>query len=160
MSEKQHTRRRHIAIAGEYSSGQHNRAMRSLPQMPRSVLTLAQPKLTAGGGASFSLIRTQGEAYKVSQMLGRPLPPLRAWWLATLAGARALYLDEHIGNFLPGKEADCVVLNPTATPELAYRLQHGGSLSEQLFALMVLGDERCVVATHVLGRPVMNTGNV
>jgi hypothetical protein len=50
MSDKQHTRRRHIAITGEYSSGQHNRAMRSLPQMPRSVLTLAQPKLTAGGG--------------------------------------------------------------------------------------------------------------
>lgn len=105
-----------------------------------------------GGGTSFSLIRTLGEAYKVSQMLGRPLPPLRAWWLATLAGARALYLDEHIGNFLPGKEADCVVLNPAATPELAYRLQHGESLSERLFALMVLGDERCVVATHVLGR--------
>ena len=32
-----------------------------------------------GGGTSFSLIRTLGEAYKISQMLGRPLPPLRAW---------------------------------------------------------------------------------
>ena len=106
-----------------------------------------------GGGTSFSLIRTLGEAYKVSQLHQRPLPPLRAWFLATLGGARALYLDEFIGNFAIGKEADFVVLDPHATPELDFRLKGGEGLSEKLFAMMILGDERCVAATHVMGKP-------
>jgi len=106
-----------------------------------------------GGGTSFSMIRTLDEAYKVSQVHRRPLPPLRAWFLATLGGARALYLDEFIGNFETGKEADFVVLDPRATPELDFRLQGSERLAEKLFALMILGDERCVVATHVMGRP-------
>ncbi|HMV61782.1 MAG TPA: guanine deaminase [Rhodocyclaceae bacterium] len=106
-----------------------------------------------GGGSSFSLIRTLDEAYKVSQVHRRPLSPLRAWYLATLAGARALYLDAFIGNFEVGKEADCVVLDERATPELEFRLRGVTGLAERLFALTVLGDERCVVATHVLGAP-------
>jgi guanine deaminase len=107
-----------------------------------------------GGGTSFSLIRTLGEAYKVSQLHQRPLPPLRAWFLATLGGARALYLDDFIGNFTPGKEADFVVLDPRATPELDFRLKRSESLAERLFAMMILGDERCVAATHVMGKAV------
>ena len=105
-----------------------------------------------GGGTSFSLIRTLGEAYKVSQVHRRPLPPLRAWFLATLGGAQALYLDEFIGNFARGKEADFVVLDPRATPELDFRLKGGESLAERLFAMLILGDERCVAATHVMGK--------
>lgn len=106
-----------------------------------------------GGGSSFSLIRTLDEAYKVSQVHKRRLPPLRAWYLATLGGAQALYLDDFIGNFVIGKEADCVVLDPLATPELAFRLEQGCDLAQTLFALLVLGDERCVAATHILGVP-------
>lgn len=104
-----------------------------------------------GGGTSFSLIRTLGEAYKVSQLYHRPLSPLRAWFLATLGSAQALYLDEFIGNFLPGKEADFVVLDPRATPELDFRLADRDELAERLFAIKILGDERCVTATHVMG---------
>ena len=104
-----------------------------------------------GGGTSFSLIRTLGEAYKVSQLYQRPLPPLRAWFLATLGGAQALSLDEFIGNFVPGKEADFVVLDPRATPELDFRLGRSEGLAERLFAMKILGDERCVIATHVIG---------
>lgn len=107
-----------------------------------------------GAGTSFSLLRTMSEAYKVGQVHRRPLSPWRAWYLATLGGARALELDAHIGNFALGKEADCVVLDPLATPELAFRLRHGGELADTLFALMMLGDERCVVATHILGAAV------
>lgn len=104
-----------------------------------------------GGGTSFSLIRTLDEAYKLSQVHRRPLPPMRAWYLATLGGAEALYLDDFIGNFAIGKEADFVVLDPQATPELAFRMQNVRNLADTLFALLVLGDDRCVRATHVLG---------
>ena len=107
-----------------------------------------------GGGTSFSLIRTLAEAYKVSQLRGRALPPLSAWYLATLGGAEALGLDSFIGNFAPGKEADFVVMDLAATEELAWRVAHASNLTERLFALQTLGDERCVKATHSMGRLV------
>jgi guanine deaminase len=105
-----------------------------------------------GGGTSFSLLRTLDEAYKVAQLAGRKLAPLRAFYLATLGGAAALRLDAQIGNFDAGKEADFVVLDPAATPLLARRLARAETLAERLFALMVMGDDRAVHATHVLGR--------
>lgn len=105
-----------------------------------------------GGGTSFSMLRTLAEAYKVLQLKGQGLSPQQAFYLATLGGARSLYLDDRIGNFEPGKEADFVVLDPAATPIVARRLSMAQGLSERLFALMILGDDRCIAATHVLGR--------
>ncbi len=104
-----------------------------------------------GAGTSFSMLRTLHAAYLVGQLLAAPPSPLQAWYLATLGGARALGLEAFIGNFLPGKEADCVVLDPFALPELAARLEHAADLADTLFALMLLGDERCVHAVHILG---------
>ena len=75
-----------------------------------------------GGGTSFSMLRTLDESYKVAQLARQRLSPLRAFYLATLGGARALDLDDRIGNFAPGKEADFVVLDPAATPLLARRM--------------------------------------
>lgn len=105
-----------------------------------------------GGGTSFSMLRTLDEAYKVSHLAHRTLMPLRAFYLATLGGAASLYLDDRIGNFDIGKEADFVVLDPAATPLMARRIARAESVAEKLFALMVLGDDRAVVATHILGR--------
>ena len=104
-----------------------------------------------GAGTSFSMLRTLHAAYLVGQLLAAPPSALQAWYLATLGGARALGLEAFIGNFLPGKEADCVVLDPFALPELAARLEHAEDLADTLFALMLLGDERCVHAVHILG---------
>ncbi len=106
-----------------------------------------------GGGTSFSMLRTLDEAYKVCQLAGHPLSPLRAFYLATLGGAASLYLDDRIGNFDAGKEADFVVLDPAATPLLERRLARTDTLAEKLFALIMLGDDRAVYATHILGRP-------
>ena len=107
-----------------------------------------------GGGNSLSILRTLAAAYQVSQAQHHVLSPWRAWYLATLGGARALALDQFIGNFTPGKEADFVVLDATAIPELAFRWGFAESVADRLFALMMLGDERCVAATHVLGNCV------
>jgi guanine deaminase len=106
-----------------------------------------------GGGTSFSMLRTLADAYKVAQLRGYALDAARAFYLATLGGARALSLDAQIGNFLPGKEADFVVLDLAATPLLERRTALAGTISEKLFALMTLGDDRCVRETCVLGRP-------
>jgi guanine deaminase len=104
-----------------------------------------------GGGTSFSMLRTMLEAYKVAQLQGQRLTPLRAFYLATLGGARALHLDQHIGRLAPGGEADFVVLDMQATPLLARRTAQAKSLGEQLLLLVVLGDDRCVAATYVMG---------
>lgn len=104
-----------------------------------------------GAGTSFSMLQTLNEAYKVLQLNGQPLSAERAFWLATLGGARSLYLDDRIGNFATGKEADLVVLDLAATPLLARRSAACASLAERLFVLMTLGDDRAVAATYLLG---------
>jgi guanine deaminase len=105
-----------------------------------------------GGGTSFSMLRTLSEAYKVAQLGGQTLSPLRAFYLATLGSARSLYLDHLIGNFEPGKEGDFIVLDPDATPLLARRMRQTDGLAERLFLLLMLGDDRAISATHVMGR--------
>ncbi|MDH3452673.1 MAG: guanine deaminase, partial [Gammaproteobacteria bacterium] len=72
-----------------------------------------------GGGPTFNMLQVLSDAYKVAQLSDFNLSPYRALYLATLSGAQALYLDDRIGNFEPGKEADIVVLDPAATPLLA-----------------------------------------
>ncbi|MEP7207060.1 MAG: guanine deaminase [Casimicrobiaceae bacterium] len=105
-----------------------------------------------GGGTSFSMLRTLDESYKVLQMGGQKLSPLRAFYLATLGGAASLYLDDRIGSFQTGREADFVVLDPSATPLMARRMSRARTLNEKLFALMIMGDDRAIYATHVLGQ--------
>jgi len=104
-----------------------------------------------GGGTSFSMLRTLDEAYKVAQLLHHRLSPLGALYLATLGGARALHLDERIGNFAIGKEADFVVMDAAATPLLARRMKSTQTIEERLFALIMLGDDRCVFETYLMG---------
>ena len=104
-----------------------------------------------GAGTSFSLLQTMSEAYKVTQLQQQKLHPFKSLYLATLGGARALSLDSHIGNFVPGKEADFVVLDLHATPLMQFRMQQCRNLEEQLFVLMSLGDDRTVCETYVMG---------
>jgi guanine deaminase len=104
-----------------------------------------------GGGSSFSMLRTMSEAYKVAHLLGQQLPPLRAFYLATLAGARMLGLDARIGRFAPGSEADFIVLDAQATPLLARRAAQSRTLAERLLVLMTLADDRAIAATYILG---------
>lgn len=104
-----------------------------------------------GGGTSFSQLQSLNEAYKVLQLQGQKLDPFKALYLATLGGARSLYLDDKIGNLQPGKEADFVVLDYHATPLLRYRLSQAKTLRERLFALIILGDDRAVMETFSAG---------
>jgi len=105
-----------------------------------------------GGGSSFSMLRTLGEAYKVSQLLGQHLSPLRAFYLATRGGARCLGLEHRIGCFAVGAEADFIVLDRYATPLIARRCAQARTLSEALLVLLTLGDDRAIAATYILGR--------
>ncbi|MBS7660808.1 guanine deaminase [Pseudomonas lalucatii] len=107
-----------------------------------------------GAGTSFSQLQSLNEAYKVMQLQGKKLDPFKSLYLATLGGANALYLDDRIGNFESGKDADFVVLDYRATPLIAYRMQQATSLAEKLFALTMLGDDRAVKETYAAGQSV------
>ncbi|WP_208276776.1 guanine deaminase [Massilia oculi] len=107
-----------------------------------------------GAGTSFSMLQTMNEAYKVARLKGSYLPALRMFYLATLGAARSMRLEDTIGSFQPGLEADFVVLDREATPLLARRTNHCNSLEELLFALALLGDDRTVAATYSGGRQV------
>lgn len=107
-----------------------------------------------GGGTSLSMLATLAEAYKVAQLRGVPFTSLDGFYLATQGTATALGLGDEIGSFAPGKEADYVVLDPAATPLLARRSAQARTLEERLFVLMVLGDDRAVTETGVLGEAV------
>ncbi|WP_323164963.1 guanine deaminase [Pseudomonas atacamensis] len=104
-----------------------------------------------GGGTSFSLLQTLNEAYKVMQLQGARLSPFKSLYLATLGGARALRLEDKIGNLQPGSDADFLVLDYNATPLLSYRLKQSNNIAETLFVLMTLGDDRTVQQTYAAG---------
>jgi guanine deaminase len=105
-----------------------------------------------GGGTSMSMLRTMSEGYKILHLQSQSLPASRALYLATLGAAEALYLDDCIGNFVPGKEADFIVLDTAASRITARRAASAESLDELLFALIFLGDDRNVDATYVMGQ--------
>ncbi|QQN52149.1 guanine deaminase [Stutzerimonas balearica] len=111
-----------------------------------------------GAGTSFSQLQSLNEAYKVMQLQGKKLDPFKSLYLATLGGARALYLDDRIGNLQPGKDADFVVLDYQATPLIDYRMRQARTLEEKLFALTILGDDRAVKETFAAGESVHRKG--
>ena len=107
-----------------------------------------------GAGTTFSMLSTINEGYKTQQLRGDKLSPFKSMFLATLGGAIALDLEGTIGNFVKGAEEDFIVLDYHATPLMDRRMQHCKTLSEKLFILSMLGDERHVKATHIMGERV------
>lgn len=112
-----------------------------------------------GGGTSFSMLQTLGEAYKVQHLQGYTMDPFESFYRATLGAARALKLDHLIGNFEPGKEADFVVFDTAARVPQQLRndfLKRTGQLDIQtlLFGLQITGDDRNVAATYIMGEKV------
>jgi len=133
-----------------------------------------------GAGNAFSIINVLDNAYKVGMVNNcqhdgsvdprefdpeeaerNKLSSYRAFYSATLGGAHALYLDDRIGNFEPGKEADFVVLDWAAGQRAnawnTSRLLKGDApetmeeAAKLLFAIMICGDDRSIDETWVMG---------
>ncbi|MCA3556501.1 guanine deaminase [Aestuariivirga sp.] len=107
-----------------------------------------------GGGVSYSMLATLGEAYKVQMLNGYKPSALGLFHMATRGNAGRLKIAHETGALEQGKFADIVVLDPQATPVLASRHALSSSLEDVLFSLMILGDDRAVKATYVKGRKV------
>ena len=107
-----------------------------------------------GGGTSYSMLTTAAEGYKVLALRGERLPALEAFHMLTRGNAEAMGLGALVGQIADGFEADITVLDSRATAPLSRRMDRAETLEEELFALMMLGDERSTVATYVAGRAV------
>ncbi|WP_137152864.1 guanine deaminase [Devosia sp. FKR38] len=110
-----------------------------------------------GGGTSFGMMATMGEAYKVLQLRGQRLNPLASFYMATLGNARSLSLEGTIGAIAPGHVADLVVLDAGATPAMRLRQGNIGNLADELFLLQTMGDDRSVVEAYVAGARAKST---
>ncbi len=87
------------------------------------------------------------------------LDPADLLFAATNAGARALDLEDRIGNFDVGKEADLVVIDPDRCPELAALLDGRDPLPDPaadgealLFAVLMATRETGLAEAYVRGR--------
>jgi len=107
-----------------------------------------------GAGTDFSMLKTLLAAYEVGQLKGQKLDPLTAFYWVTLGNAKRLKLDDKIGNFTVGKEADFIVLNPNTTKLMAYRYSLCDTLQDKLFSMMCIGDDRLIDKTYLMGRKV------
>lgn len=112
-----------------------------------------------GAGTSFSMLHTAGLAYQAALAREDRLDPFRALWLATAGSAGLMHIADRVGALEVGQEADFVVLDEAATPLLARRTSpettgpenRRATLAERLFALQILGDDRAVARTYVMG---------
>lgn len=106
-----------------------------------------------GGGNTLSMFAVMDDAYKVAMLKNYKLASMVRWFFATLGAARALQLDDKIGNFEIGKEADFIVIDPSATLYMKYRREKVTDIFETLFILMTLGCDPNIHATYIYGKP-------
>ncbi len=104
-----------------------------------------------GGGTSYSMLQTLNEGYKVLQLQRQQMHPYTAFDWITRGNAEVLGLEAEIGTLEAGSAADMVVLNAGATPEMRLRQERVETLAEELFLLMIMGDDRSVTQTYVGG---------
>jgi guanine deaminase len=134
-----------------------------------------------GGGNRFCMLNVLDEAYKVGMVNNtmldgsldprtaceqeaerNKLSPYRAFYSITLGGAHSLYIDDRVGNFNVGKEADFVVLDWDAGQRamewhqsLLVEKNKPSTMSEAaslLFSIMTVGDDRNIDETWIMGK--------
>jgi guanine deaminase len=119
-----------------------------------------------GGGDEWLIPRVLGDAFKVHISepgdAGVSMHPAEMLFAGTLAGARALDMEDRFGNFDVGKEADFVIVDPAAPPALNATLSNGVrshdaelARDQTLFALLMGMRESSISGVYVQGRSVV-----
>jgi guanine deaminase len=108
-----------------------------------------------GAGAGLFMPKEALQAYFVQQLLGLaglPLTPVHLLYLVTRAGARALGLDESVGDFAVGKDFDAVWLRPVAGSTLAVNLRHARDTTDALARIFSLATPADVAGVWIRGQ--------
>lgn len=104
-----------------------------------------------GAGTSYSMLETLSEGYKILQLQTQRLHTLRAFHWITRGNAEVLGMADKIGTLDAGTEADIVVINASATSAMDVRMDRAESLSDELFVVQMMGDDRAIAQTYVAG---------
>lgn len=118
-----------------------------------------------GGGDYWLVSQVLADSFKVHisepGQDGVSLHPAELLFTGTLAGARALAMEDRFGNFDTGKEADFLVVDPRRWPALHARLRHGVvaddpdlARDQTLFALLMGLREPAIAQVYVRGRRI------
>jgi guanine deaminase len=109
-----------------------------------------------GGGPTLSMLREMSNAcymskvnYILSEGKSNSIDSTFAFYLATMGGARVLGLEDVVGNFSIGKDADFIVIDADKIDPL--KSSRGRKGKEILSQLVHRGDDRVVSATYVQG---------
>jgi guanine deaminase len=107
-----------------------------------------------GAGAGLFMPKEALQAYFIQQLLGpggMTLTPVHLLYLATRAGARALGLDDRVGDFSVGKDFDAVWLRPAAGSALAVNLKHASGTIDALARVFALATPADVADVWIRG---------
>ena len=117
----------------------------------------------SGAGDEWSIPQVLNAAFKthISETgeAGVAMHPAEMLFLGTLGGARALDMEDRLGNFDAGKEADFVVVDPNRTAALKAVITQGVrsddptmARAQTLFGLLMRTRETSIAGTYVQGR--------
>jgi len=80
-----------------------------------------------------------------------PLSWQEAFFLATVGGSRVINMPDKLGNFLPGKFFDALIIDPFVTKS-PFSVFEADTLSEIFQKFIFLGDDRNIVEVYVNGK--------
>lgn len=106
-----------------------------------------------GGGTNYSMLRTMDEGYKIIALQGEKLNPFQSFWQITRGNAEALSIADKVGTLDVGTDADIIVLDAGATPVTRLRMETVKTLTEELFLLQTVGDDRAIREVYIAGKP-------
>ncbi len=111
-----------------------------------------------GGGIGFGMLKEGLQAYLMQRLAPdpEPLDAARLLYLATGAGARALGLEEEIGDLLPGKSADIVHLRAPGGGVLDAAVRRADNPAQALASLFMLAGPESVREVRVEGDVVFS----
>ncbi len=116
-----------------------------------------------GAGAGLFIPKEALQAYFIQQLLGPDglnLTPVHLLYLATRAGARALGLDDRVGDFSVGKDFDAVWLRPAACSMLAVNLKHARDTTDALARIFALATPADVAGVWIRGQQVADDAGI
>lgn len=116
------------------------------------------------GGYSASLLQTVRQAISASNMVSLEKPELKpiswqeAFFLATVGGSQVIGMQDTLGNFLPGKYFDALVVDPTSEGS-PIDVFSDDKLIEIFQKFIFLGDDRNIVQVWVNGNKLKRESN-
>ena len=137
-------------LLGEF--GEERRAIVKIKEVPdvmrKAILAAEDERFYQHGGVDYLSVMRAALANLLggrvrTQTIFNGVPPVDH--------ARLRHVREMKRKELGLKEGDFLVIDLAATPLLSRRIERAATVAERLFAWMILGDDRSIAATYLMG---------